>query len=91
MTLYLQMIYSQSAKIKKAEDDPPTEFELTISQALLELQMNSDLKSALRELHITSAEVISIIVNDFCTVSHLHVFHMIIIYYIKCYCELKFF
>lgn len=48
------------SKIKKAGNADPDAFETSIAQALFELEMNSDLKAQLRELHITKAREIEL-------------------------------
>lgn len=44
-----------ASKIIKSGGAEPDAFEKQVAQALLELEMNSDLKAQLRELHITKA------------------------------------
>ncbi|ERL87591.1 hypothetical protein D910_04982 [Dendroctonus ponderosae] len=49
-----------TSKIIKPGGAEPDAFENQVSQALLELELNSDLKSQLRELHITKAREIEL-------------------------------
>lgn len=49
-------MFTANAKIIKSGGAEPDQFEASISNALLELEMNSDLKSHLRELYITKAK-----------------------------------
>jgi len=48
------------SKIVKKGSSKPDQLELSIAQALLELQNNSDLKVQLRELYITKAKEIEV-------------------------------
>lgn len=49
-----------ASKIIKSGGAEPDGFENQVAQALLELEMNSDLKAQLRELHITKAKEIEL-------------------------------
>lgn len=49
-----------STKIIKSGGVEPDAFETQVAQALLELEMNSDLKAQLRELHITKAREVEL-------------------------------
>ncbi|XP_023015502.1 ribosomal protein S7 [Leptinotarsa decemlineata] len=49
-----------SSKIIKSGGAEPDAFETQVAQALLDLEMNSDLKAQLRELHITKAREIEL-------------------------------
>nr|XP_002122212.1 40S ribosomal protein S7 isoform X2 [Ciona intestinalis] len=53
-------MFSAGAKIMKSGNERPDDFESSISQAILELESNSDLKSHLRELYITAAKEVDV-------------------------------
>ena len=49
-----------ASKIIKPAGEKPNEFENSIAHALLDLELNSDLKAQLRELHITAAKEVEV-------------------------------
>uniref|UniRef100_A0A646QEY9 40S ribosomal protein S7 n=1 Tax=Hemiscolopendra marginata TaxID=943146 RepID=A0A646QEY9_9MYRI len=51
---------SVNTKIQKLPNEKPDDFEVTVGQALLDLEMNSDLKAQLRELKMTGAKEIDV-------------------------------
>lgn len=53
-------MFTSSAKIIKSGGAEPDGLESSISQALLELEMNSDLKAQLHELYITKAKEVEL-------------------------------
>lgn len=53
-------MFTSGAKIVKPRGEEPDGFETSISQALLDLEMNSDMRAQLRELYITKAKEIEL-------------------------------
>jgi small subunit ribosomal protein S7e len=54
------MFQMSNTKIVKSGGGEPDQFEIQISQALVELEVNSDLKTQLRGLYITKAKEIEL-------------------------------
>lgn len=57
-----------TSKILKAGGAEPDPFETQVAHALLDLEMNSDLKAQLRELHITKAKEIELNNKRVCSI-----------------------
>ena len=55
-TASLSRMFTASAKIVKPDGSAPDEFEQSVSEALLELEVNSDMKAQLRDIYITGAK-----------------------------------
>ena len=55
-------LFSQTSKLLKAEGEKPNSVESAVSQALLDLEANSDLANALRGLYFVGAE--EVIIRD---------------------------
>ncbi|GAB6028927.1 40S ribosomal protein [Chamberlinius hualienensis] len=53
-------MFSAANKITKGAGETATELETSIAQALLDLELNSDLKAQLRELHLTGARELEV-------------------------------
>lgn len=73
-----------ASKIIKSGGAEPDAFEKQVAQALLELEMNSDLKAQLRELHITKARELEL--NNkkkVCRVSHVCEFFVLLLNKLK--------
>ncbi|XP_040568595.1 small ribosomal subunit protein eS7 [Lepeophtheirus salmonis] len=54
------MTFANRIKIIKANLEDPDELEKKVSQAILDLELNSDLKAPLRELYITAVKEIEV-------------------------------
>jgi len=53
-------MYSVANKITKSPGETASELETAIAQAVLDLELNSDLKAQLRELHLTGARELEV-------------------------------
>jgi len=53
-------MFTASAKIRKPGGAQPDEFEHSMSQAIFELEMNSELKAYLKELYISGAKEVDV-------------------------------
>eukprot|EP00116_Pleurobrachia_bachei_P010697 sb/3470959/ len=64
-------LFSQTSKLLKAEGEKPNAVESAVSQALLDLEANSDLANALRGLYFVGAEEVVIRDDKVAVVIHI--------------------
>merc|ERR1739836_227103 len=56
---YKRSMALERVKVIKGNNEPLDEMEKQVSQALLDLEVNSDLKASLRELHVTAVKEVN--------------------------------